>query len=425
MGKVICLYTYARYVNDHRLVDRADNLLDAVIDTSLAIASDGYVICSLGCGLIYLLRNGFVEGNEDEILSDIDWRLTSFAMNRPKDRSLLFGWIHYLTLRVDREETESWQLINDLNKQNLICLLDYLENDSFDADTLLDDIKKIDALGLYPERTKRLLNKSICTVNFSIRLSKIENRNVTFVIPVRIDSPERSENLDMVLRQLSHRKQTTILILEADIKPLYNLKKGYSNVKYLFVEDHDPVFHRTKYLNQLLREAETELVGIWDTDVILPDEQIDRALQDICEGKAVMSYPYDGRFYLCTPDESTFYRQEGSIDYLLKLEYSNNSNFVSNSVGGAFWVRKDLYLEAGGENEFFYGWGLEDQERIRRLFILGLPVTRVDGSLFHLFHPRNENSQYKNNEAESISRQEFLKVCSMTSRILKQYIQSW
>ena len=178
-------------------------------------------------------------------------------------------------------------------------------------------------------------------------------------------------------------------------------------------------------MNQLLREAETELVGIWDTDVILPDEQIDRALQDICEGKAVMSYPYDGRFYLCTPDESTFYRQEGSIDYLLKLEYSNNSNFVSNSVGGAFWVRKDLYLEAGGENEFFYGWGLEDQERIRRLFILGLPVTRVDGSLFHLFHPRNENSQYKNNEAESISRQEFLKVCSMTSRILKQYIQSW
>ena len=424
MGKVICLYTYARYVNDHRLVDRADNLLDAVIDTSLAIASDGYVICSLGCGLIYLLRNGFVEGNEDEILSDIDWRLTSFAMNRSKDRSLLFGWIHYLTLRVDREETESWQLINDLNKQNLICLLDYLENDSFDADTLLDDIKKIDALGLYPERTKRLLNKSICTVDFSIRLSKIENRNVTFVIPVRIDSPERSENLDMVLRQLSHRKQTTILILEADIKPLYNLKKGYSNVKYLFVEDHDSVFHRTKYLNQLLREAETELVGIWDTDVILPDEQIDRALQDICEGKAVMSYPYDGRFYFCNSEESSFYRQQASIDYL--LERVNRGNYcMSNSVGGAFCVRKDFYLEAGGENETFYGWGLEDLERIRRMFILGLPVTRVDGSLFHLFHPRNENSQYKNNEAESISRQEFLKVCSMTSGILKQYIQSW
>lgn len=412
-------------MNDHRLVDRADNLLDAVIDTSLAIASDGYVICSLGCGLIYLLRNGFVEGNEDEILSDIDWRLTSFAMNRPKGRSLLFGWIHYLTLRVDREETESWQLINDLNKQNLICLLDYLENDSFDADTLLDDIKKIDALGLYPERTKRLLNKGICTVNFSIRLSKIENRNVTFVIPVRIDSSERSENLDMVLRQLSHRKQTTILILEADIKPLYNLKKGYSNVKYLFVEDHDPVFHRTKYLNQLLREAETELVGIWDTDVILPDEQIDRALQDICEGKAVMSYPYDGRFYLCTPNESTIYRQEGSIDYLFKLEYSDNSNFVSNSVGGAFLVRRDLYLEAGGENEFFYGWGLEDQERIRRLFILGLPVTRVKGPLFHLFHPRKGNSRYKDDEAESKSRQEFLKVCGMTSGKLERYIRSW
>ena len=88
-------------------------------------------------------------------------------------------------------------------------------------------------------------------------------------------------------------------------------------------------------------------------------------------------------------------------------------------------VRRDLYLEAGGENEFFYGWGLEDQERIRRLFILGLPVTRVKGPLFHLFHPRKGNSRYKDDEAESKSRQEFLKVCGMTSGKLERYIRSW
>lgn len=425
MEKVIRLYTDARCTGNNKYADQADKLLDTIIETTAARLDDGYAICRLGCGLIRLLRNGFVEGNEDDVLSDIDWRLTTYVMNRPGDLGLLYGWIHYLTLRIDREGAESWQFLNDLNKQNLICLLDYLKKDSLQTDTLSDDIKKIDALDLYPERTKRLLNKDACVVDFSICLGKIENRNVTFVIPVRIDSPERSENLDMVLRQLSHRERASVLILEADVKPLYNLKKEYSNVKYLFVEDHDPVFHRTKYLNWLLRKVETELVGIWDTDVILSDIQIDRALQDICEGKAVMSYPYDGRFYLCTPNESTIYRQEGSIDYLFKLEYSDNSNFVSNSVGGAFLVRKDLYLEAGGENEFFYGWGLEDQERIRRLFILGLPVTRADGPLFHLFHPRNENSRYKDYEAEGKSLHEFLKVCSMTSKNLRHYIQSW
>ncbi|MCL3853724.1 alpha-1,2-fucosyltransferase [Parabacteroides sp. GYB001] len=427
MGRVICLYTYARYTGNSWFAGQADELLDAIIDTTTAVANEGYTVCYLGCGLIYLLRNSFVAGNEDEILSDIDWRLTTFAMNRPKDFDLLCGWIHYLTFRVDvdYERQGTWQRINDLNKQNLICLLDYLKNHSFYTGLLLDDIKKIDAWKLYSERITRLLNKDVSAMDFSTRLSRIENANVTFVIPVRIDSPERSANLDIILEQLSRRKQTYILILEADAMPIYEVKKEYSNVRYSFVEDCDPVFHRTKYLNQLLRDAETILVGIWDTDVILSDEQIDNALQDISEGKACMSYPYDGRFYFCTLEESAFYRRDRSIDYLLKLKSPGNSCCMSNSVGGAFLVRKDIYLEAGGENEFFYGWGMEDQERVRRLFILGLPITRVDGPLFHLYHPRNKNSRYRDDEAENENRKEFLKVCGMASGELRRYIRGW
>lgn len=280
------------------------------------------------------------------------------------------------------------------------------------------DIRKIDALGLYPERTRRLLQKETCVINC---LPEIENRAVTFVIPLRVDSSERSANLDAVLQQLSHKKQTSILILEADTESRYVLKQAYPNVKYLFVEDSDTVFHRTKYLNRLLREADTELVGIWDTDVVLSDIQIDRALQDICEGKAVMSYPYDGRFYFCSAEESTIYRQ-GYLSELGLKQANSDSYCITNSVGGAFLVRKTLYLEAGGENEAFYGWGLEDKERIRRLFILGLPVTRVEGPLFHLYHPRNENSRYRDEEAENRSRLEFLKVCGMSSEDLKRNI---
>lgn len=424
LGKVICLYTYARYSDKCQLVERADTLLDALIDTTLAVSNNGYAICSLGCGLIYLLRNGFVAGDEDEILSDIDWRLTMYAMNRPKNMDLLCGWIHYLTLRVDHEGQEAWQNIKDLNKQNLIGLLDYLENNPFYVDLLVDDLRKIDVMVMYPERTKRLLDKELCGKDLSVRLGRIDNHSVTFVIPVRIDSPERSANLDVVLELLSYRKQAFVLLLEADTKPLYKLKKAYSNVRYLFAKDSDPVFHRTKYLNRLLRESETELVGIWDTDVIISDKQIDRAIQDICEGKAVLSYPYDGHFYFCTADESVIYRREGSKDYLLK-QVNRGSYCMSNSVGGAFLVRKSLYLEAGGENEAFYGWGLEDQERVRRMFILDLPVTRVEGPLFHLFHPRNENSRYKDEEAESMSRREFLKVCGMTSDELRRSVGSF
>lgn len=45
-------------------------------------------------------------------------------------------------------------------------------------------------------------------------------------------------------------------------------------------------------------------------------------LQDISEGKACMSYPFDGRFYFCTVEESAFYRRDCSIDYLFRYKNS-------------------------------------------------------------------------------------------------------
>lgn len=57
------------------------------------------------------------------------------------------------------------------------------------------------------------------------------------------------------------------------------------------------------------------------------------------------------------------------------------------SVGGAFLVNKTKYLETGGENEGFYGWGPEDVERVKRLEILELPIARTKGALY-IHHER-------------------------------------
>lgn len=99
--------------------------------------------------------------------------------------------------------------------------------------------------------------------------------------------------------------------------------------------------------------------------------------------------------------------------------------FFPYSVGGAFLVNKDVYLKAGGENEHFYGWGMEDLERVKRMEILGLPVTRAKGALYHLFHFRNENSRFYNETLENESRAEYLTVCSLTKNRLEKYIQTW
>lgn len=420
MVKVISLYTYARYAEDSWFMDRADGLLDAVIDTAVAEGNEGSAICCLGCSLIYLLRNGFAEGDEDEILEELDTRVSTLCINwNEKEKFSLYACLHYLVLRVEAAEKKATTLVN---KQNLIQLLDRLEDIGVIDDCLLNDIRKIDRLGIFPERTKRLLcAKEIVNVNH-IEIEKPLDDMVTFVIPVRIDSPERKENLDVVLDRLSKRKQSKIIVLEADNAPKYRVSENYPNVTYRFVEDNNPIFYRTKYLNELLREADTSIVGVWDTDVIVPDDQIDYSIADIQNGKAVMSFPYDGRFNLCSLEDSFVFRNNRLIDFLEEKEYSNR---FLHSVGGAFLVHKDYYLEAGGENEHFYGWGMEDMERVKRMEIVGLPVSRASGALYHLFHSRNENSRFYSPRLEEESRKEFLKVCSMCKDQLKHYIRTW
>lgn len=426
IGCVISLYTYAYNKGDDAIEQQAAVLLDKVLEgnasntSSLRFESS---LCSFGCGLIYLLRNKFVEGNEDEILTEIDERLSMLSINWSSGENVsLYGWIHYLTLRIDQEESRKDRFRNFINKHNLICFLDYLKCEKVIDKQLLDDIKKLHELRIFPERTIRFLDNSVSNIRLSTKMNRVENEDVTFIIPIRVDSPERRMNLDVVLELLSQRKHTLIIVLEADAMPRYKLKKKYTNVKYHFVKDDNPIFYRTKYLNQLLREATTEIVGVWDSDVIVPDEQIDSAISDIREGNAIMSFPYDGHFNFCSSEDSIQFRNKRAVELLKeKVHY----NFVFHSVGGAFFIHRDFYLNAGGENEHFYGWGMEDQERVKRMEILGLPVSRANGALYHLFHPRNENSRFYNSNLEIKGYEEFVKICSMSNEQLKQYISTW
>ena len=421
IGRIIALYTYASYTGEVIYEKQADELLEQLLGNDIEIVpylGKESSFCSLGCGLIYILRNGFAEGEENEILMELDTRLSALSINWNKEqKEFLYGGIHYLTLRIDVPEGGTATLIN---KQNLIQFLDRLGDIEIVDDCLLEDIRKIDVLGIFPERTKRLLGEKeivhICNVD------KPLDDVVTFVIPVRIDSSERRENLDVVLDQLSKRKRSKIIVLEADNDSKYKVPGNCLNVTYRFVKDNNSVFYRTKYLNELLYETDTSIVGIWDTDVIVPDDQIDSSIADIRNGKSVMSFPYDGRFNFCSMEDSCVFRDNRLIEFLKEKEHSNC--FI-HSVGGAFLVHKDYYLEAGGENEHFCGWGMEDMERVKRMEIVGLPVSRAVGALYHLFHYRYENSRFNSFKQEEENRKEFLKVCGMYKEPLMQYVRTW
>ncbi|WP_286845417.1 glycosyltransferase [Proteiniphilum sp. UBA5346] len=245
---------------------------------------------------------------------------------------------------------------------------------------------------------------------------------LTIVIPVRIDCTERKENLDAVLSSLLNTTRATVIILEADSKQRYTCPGPVEKVKYVFIEDNDPIFHRTRYLNKLLRMSETNIVGIWDTDVIIDASQIVDAAKSVKDG-ATLCYPYDGRFVFLGIEES----EQARGDVTSFLGERDRKEVVSGlgrpSVGGAFIVNKKKYLQAGGENERFYGWGPEDAERLKRLEILEEPVSRVEGSLFHLYHPRGINSGFDHSLKDLRCLKELVHVCKMDKQQLTACIK--
>lgn len=67
--------------------------------------------------------------------------------------------------------------------------------------------------------------------------------------------------------------------------------------------------------------------------------------------------------------------------------------YGSNMAGGAVFIRRENFNSTGGEDENFYGWGVEDWNRIEKWKKYGNRIERAHGPLFHLTHPRDINGR--------------------------------
>lgn len=177
----------------------------------------------------------------------------------------------------------------------------------------------------------------------------------------------------------------------------------------------------------MLKAASTPVVAIWDADILLPLSQIEASVLAIIEQGYLLSIPYDGVVKMLSEAQSEAFEYSGQgCDYLTMFAATYARLMRRPSCGGVFVVDREKYLHWGGDNERFVSWGPEDAERIRRIEILGYPVHWVkEGPLYHLWHPRGENSGYATEELAFQNRMEFIKVCSMERNELREYIKSW
>lgn len=250
--------------------------------------------------------------------------------------------------------------------------------------------------------------------------------DLTFCIPIRIDSPQRLRNLCSVLRFYSSCTNAKFMVYEADSsRKLFGIE-NIPNLDYVFIKDDNRIFHRTKLLNMMMSEATTKYAGIWDSDAVSPIEQIHMALECLRANKTLaMVYPFDGKFWNVSDYFADLFY--ASLDIRLITDYPQPKQLLYgyHAVGGAFIVNIPVYKQYGWENEYFIGWGPEDAERYRRLEILGNTPIKIKGDLYHLEHPRGINSGNSDRDLSLSTRMEYAKVCSMERKELLSYVRTW
>ncbi len=240
---------------------------------------------------------------------------------------------------------------------------------------------------------------------------KTDLSDFTFLMPLRIDSEKRKENADTSISFILRHFDTTFIVVEGDESKKYFPDFQTGNLRYDFIQDRNLFFHKTKYINRLIELAATRFIAVWDADAIVPPDQILESAVILRRGDTIMSIPYDGRVYVCDQYLSELFKKVPGIEILLKLASSLPLMYGYHSTGGAFMADREKYLETGGENENFLGWGPEDVERVKRMEVLNLPVHFSNGPLFHLWHPRGKTSWYVDRNVEIQNRRELIYTC--------------
>ena len=256
----------------------------------------------------------------------------------------------------------------------------------------------------------------------------IDLKEATFIIPIRIESPDRLRNVITTVAFLLENFDTNIIIKEVDSESVFtrdalpilkNICEVPVNVNHIFVESDEPLFHRQKVLNEMVMESDTDIVVNYDCDVILPLESYEIAYTGIMNETYDVVYPYGmGNYqYLVKASDEVVSDFLGENDYsILKA----NSRIEDAEYGWVQFFRKSVYIKGGLENENFKAYAPEDKERYYRYTKLGYKVGRITDFIYHLDHSRGENSWFNNPHMQS-NMDEWDKIQRMNRKQLIDY----
>lgn len=433
------------------------------MDTAVSIIEDTVYNCDLniypdfstglagiGYGIQYLICSGLIDAVADEVLEECDRYLFStvyFRLHTDLSHATgLMGVASYFLGRLEDLHASDDNLSTVTSKSVLLSILDILLIRFGVEGYTSSEIREQSSISMVEKYNVKLfiqhfLQHNICNElalklwngiekKYVLPAKKCENSictdmgDVTIVMPIRVDSSIRIANLETIIRLYSDLENIHFIIWEADNLQRLHIEES-ERIDYSFFRDNNPVFHHTHYRNEMIKQVKTSIVIVWDVDILVPEEQLYKAVNDIRNRSAILSYPYNGVCYSLSSDISDNFRNTLDWGVLLSEKKNLPTMFGRLTVGGIFVVNREKYMQVGMENEYFIGWGPEDIERLKRLTILNLPVSRTAGSIYHLYHPRKLNSGYVDRSQNLLAKQELLRICKMSKIDLLKEIAGW
>lgn len=226
----------------------------------------------------------------------------------------------------------------------------------------------------------------------------IDLKEATFIIPIGIESNDREINTFITISYLCKHLNTNIIIYEFDntskVEGILNrIDKGNTSIKHIFKSKDQSLFHRTKFLNEMLVLVETPVVINYDVDILLEPFVYRKCVDKIISGQDLV-YPY----FWGDSQKRIYYKGRDKIKESLDLSILDNddTDTVRSEYGHCQFFNTNSYKKGGMENELFVSYAPEDQERGYRFKTLGYNVEWSDDLVYHIEHTRGENSSSAN-----------------------------
>lgn len=205
---------------------------------------------------------------------------------------------------------------------------------------------------------------------------------VSIIVPY-YDTNERRANLynfrDYCRNLLGSSLEVEIILVTDSVEVENIINFATDNISIVLVESKEPLFSLSKYRNIGVLAAQSEWILLMDIDLYISINNLKKLV-------AYLSYfPHENSFVVFP----TIYLNKSvrSIGEGFDISYFSSDNIQTYAASSStVALRKSFYLELGGQDERFKGWGYEDWEFASRL------IANYD------FFPPSKNMYYFNSE---------------------------